>query len=151
VSLTVQVDGLDDLLTALYELPKRATQKAVVRRSLTKAAEPMRGLASALAPYNAEDPAPHLRDSIVIGGSRRGGVIEKPGDVTVYVGPTRTGSHKHDVEMEFGTFKDQPQPYMRPAWEATKDRMLADLGFYMWTEIDGSAIRLAARAARLAG
>jgi hypothetical protein len=40
VSLSVQMIGAAELVAALKELPKRATQKAVVRRALLKAAEP---------------------------------------------------------------------------------------------------------------
>lgn len=152
--LTIQVQGLDDLVNALKELPKRATERNVVQRALKKAAQPTRDLASALAPYDPEDPAPHLRDVIEVGtktASHQANPFSGPGDVTVYVGPTRTAGHQHDIEEEFGTFKDKPQPYLRPAWEATKDRALNDLGFFMWAEIDGALIRVAAKAARLAG
>lgn len=150
--LTVTFEGADDLAAALLELPKRATEKAVVRRSLTKAAQPMRDLMSALAPYRADDEAPHLRDVILVGpktSARSGAQFARAGDVSVYIGPLRS-LHRfpHAVVMEFGSFKDAAQPYMRPAWEAKKDEVLSQIGYWMWTEIDGAALRLARRAAR---
>jgi HK97 gp10 family phage protein len=153
VSLQVKFEGAADLEAALKELVKTATQKNVVRRALTQAAEPMRGLASALAPYDENDPAPHLREVIEVSSktaSHQNNPFAMPGDVTVYVGPTRTAGHQHDIEMEFGSFKDRPQPFMRPAWEATHDRAQTDLGFYMWLQIDSAALRAAAKTARLA-
>jgi HK97 gp10 family phage protein len=153
MALTVAVEGLDDLLAALKELPKRATEKAVVRRSLTKSAEPIRGLWAALVPYDASDPGMHLRDAVVISAktkSRQTLENARPGDVTIYVGPDKNLPRHHGIFMEFGTFKDAAQPSGRPAWESQKDAAFRILGYWMWVEIDGSARRLAARAAKLA-
>jgi HK97 gp10 family phage protein len=153
MSLTVEVEGLADLLNALQELPKRATQKGVVRRSLTKSAEPIRGLWAALAPYDGSDIGMHYRDAVVISAktkSRQTLENARPGDVTIYVGPDKNLPRHHGIFMEFGTYKDAAQPSGRPAWESKKDDAFRILGYWMWVEIDGSARRLAARAARLA-
>jgi HK97 gp10 family phage protein len=153
MSLTVHVDGLDGLLAALEELPRRATQKAVVRRALKQAAEPIRGLWAALAPYDASDLGLHLRDSVVVSDktvSRLGDPGEPPGAVTVYIGPNKNLPRHHGIFMEFGTFKDPPQPSGRPAFDARKEEALSQLAYFMWVEIDGTARRLAARAAKLA-
>jgi HK97 gp10 family phage protein len=155
VSLSVQMIGAAELVAALKELPKRATQKAVVRRALLKAAEPTRSLASALAPDDPETPPIDLHTSIAEEtktSARQGDPFAMPGDVIVYVGPVSSlKRYAHGVVMELGSFKDRPQPFMRPAWEATKEQDLSLLGYWMWTEIDGTARRLGARAARLGG
>jgi HK97 gp10 family phage protein len=152
-AMTVKVDGLAGLLEALEELPKTATQKAVVRRSLILAAEPIRSLWAALAPYDASDQGLHLRDSVVVSAqtvSRQADPGAPPGSVTVYVGPAKNLPRHHGIFMEFGTFKDPPQPSGRPAFEGRKEESLNLLGYYMWVQIDASARRAAAKAARLA-
>lgn len=147
--MTVKVDGLDGLLEALQEIPSRATEKNTVKRALKQAAEPMRALAAALAPYRAEDNPMHLRESIIISDKT---VANDPdpgapaGSVTVFFGPDKRLRQHHGIEMEFGTFKDQAQPFMRPAWEARKEESLKLVGYYMWVEIDGSLSRIAAKA-----
>jgi HK97 gp10 family phage protein len=152
VTLEVKVEGLDGLLAALEELPKRTTQKAVVRRSLKQAAEPIRNLAASLAPYDASQSTfYHLRDDVIVSDkttARDGDPGAPPGSVTVFVGPDKRLIRHHGIMVEFGTFKDRAQPFMRPAWEAGKERSLNLLGYYMWVEIDATAHRLAARAAR---
>lgn len=154
MSLSVHVDGLEGLLDALQELPRRATQKAIVRRSLKQAAEPLRSLWAALAPFDASDMGLHLRDSIIVSDktvSKIGDPGEPPGAVTVYIGPNKNLPRHHGVFMEFGTYKDQPQPSGRPAFEARKEESLNLLGYFMWVEIDATVHRLAVRAAKLTG
>lgn len=152
MSFAATMEGADDLVAALLELPKRATEKVVVRRALTKSAEPIRGLWAALAPFDGSDLGLHLRDAVVISTqtkSRQTLDNAKPGDVTMYVGPDKNLPRHHGIFMEFGTFKDPAQPSGRPAWESQKDEALNVLGYWMGVEIDGAARRLAARAARL--
>lgn len=152
--MTVTVEGLQGLLSALEELPKRVTQKAVVKRALTLSAEPIRELASALAPYADEGKHWHLRSDIIVSDkttARDGDPGAPPGSVTVFIGPNKLSYQHHGIFMEFGTFKDRAQPFMRPAFEGRKDQSVNLLGYYMWVQIDATAQRLAARAAKLAG
>jgi HK97 gp10 family phage protein len=152
MSMTVKVEGLEGLLEALEELPKRSTQKAVVRRALIQSAEPIRATWASLAPYDATDSGLHLRDSIVVSAktvSRQGEGMPL-GSVIAYVGPDKNLPRHHGVFMEFGTFKDAAQPSGRPAYDSQKEESLKLLGFYMWTEIDATAHRAAVKAAKLA-
>lgn len=154
MTLTVTMEGAAELEAALKEMARRATQKTVVKRALTKAAEPTRGLWAALAPYDATSQGLHLRDAIIVSAktkSRETLENARPGDVTIYVGPDKRLPRHHGIEMEFGTFKDRPQPSGRPAWQATKDGAFDILGFLMWGEIDATSQRLAARAAKRGG
>lgn len=151
MTLTVTMEGAAELEAALKEIAKRTTQKAVVRRTLVKAVEPTRNLWAALAPYDATDPEYHLRDSIIVAPKTVSHQVAEntaPGDVTVYIGPDKNLARHHGIFMEFGTFKDRAQPSGRPAWEATKDGAFSILGFLMWGEIDATAHRVAALAAR---
>lgn len=150
MTMTVKVDGLAGLLAALEELPRVATEKAVVRRSLIQSAEPIRSLWAALAPYDGTDLGLHLRDAVVVSPktvARAGDPGEPPGAVIVYVGPNKALPRHHGIFMEFGTFKDRPQPSGRPAFEGRKEESLHLLGYYMWLEIDKTARRLAKRSA----
>jgi len=78
----------------------------------------------------------------------------------VFVGPGRDQGEAHLVE--FGTADRYQQksgkyvgrmpakPFMRPAWDASKDATLAGIGADLWAEIQKTAARRAKRAARLA-
>ncbi len=69
-----------------------------------------------------------------------------------FVGPA-AGSKRNAIKaivQEFGSVKQAAQPYMRPAWEATKNAVLDGVKAALRTEIDKAAKRAAARALRLA-
>lgn len=140
---------------ALAALP-RSTAKGVVRRVLKKTLEPVRDVADA---YSAHFPiavtsrlAPRQR------GIARGDFVGKI--VTMYVGPTeQDGSHApHAHLIEFGTAPRfhasgkyvgavSPDPFMRPAWDQYRGKILEELGRLMWVEIAKSVARRQARAA----
>lgn len=52
--MTFTVDGLKEIEAALENIPKRSTQVAVMRRALTKAAEPMRDAAKSYVSTNGD-------------------------------------------------------------------------------------------------
>lgn len=144
--MSVQMSGLSELDKALGNLTK-ATARNVLKRTLTKAAEPIRDEAKRLAPVRTGK----LRDSIMISArvknkvgnaeysaAMRAGLSKdaarsallaarKAGKGTgsmaeVYVGPARGGGvirYAHIVE--FGSVDTAMQPYMRPAWDSQKD------------------------------
>jgi HK97 gp10 family phage protein len=144
---------LDGVLEALEEIPKVATEKNVVRRALKDAAEPIRATWADLAPYDASDQGLHLRDSVIVSektSSKQGDAAAPPGGVTIYIGPSASLPRHHGIFMEFGTFKDAAQPSGRPAFDAKKYETIKLVGFFMWVQIDATAQRLSARAARIA-
>lgn len=76
----------------------------------------------------------------------------------VIIGP---GRHPQAVTNEFGTGerfhadgksvgRAEAQPFMRPAWDAHSGGLEAELGRILGAEVEKSARRVAARAARLA-
>ena len=150
MSITVSVLGLRELAKALGELPK-ATARNVLVRTLNKAAEPIVDRAKQLAPVKTGK----LRDSIIAStrvknktgnaeysaamraglgkdaarsallAARRAGKGQGSFAET-FVGPARGGGvirYAHIVE--FGSVDTTPQPYMRPAWDGTKDQAFA--------------------------
>lgn len=151
MSISVSVSGLSELDRALGNLSK-ATARNVLKRTLAKAAEPIRDEAKRLAPVRPG--SGRLRDSIMIStkvknkvgnaeysAAMRAGLgkeaarsallaARKAGKgtgsfVEVYVGPARgAGVIRYAHIVEFGSIHTAMQPYMRPAWDAQKDAAL---------------------------
>lgn len=141
--VTVKIEGLAQLDQALGQL-KESTAKNVLRRTGRKALEPMD------AAWRAR--APHLTGAL----ERSGGVgskltrsqrqeHERESFVEVFAGP---GPNPQGVLQEFGTVHHPPQPFMRPAWEETKDQVLQLVIDNLGGEIMASAKRAGARAKR---
>lgn len=139
--------GLADLERVLLNLP-RSTAKGVVRRTMTKAAEPMRDLMAKFAPDDPATGAPDLHRSMAIGskysGGRGGVRREGKSEVAIYIGPTRDG-YPQAVMMELGTFKDRAQPYARPAWDQDQMSMLERFAALQGQELDKTIARIRRR------
>lgn len=120
---TVRVEGLRELDHALSELTKQTTRRAVARRALKEAGEPIRARAQALAPDDPRTAAPFdLTQSIAMSSRQKSGRAtrhrkESPTEVTVFIGPTREG-YPQAIMQEFGTVHHRAQPYLRPAWDS---------------------------------
>ena len=52
------------------------------------------------------------------------------------------------VMQEFGTEHHGPQPFLRPAWDGGKMRMLSGIKRDLWAEIKRAADRVARKRAR---
>lgn len=141
----VTIEGLDELQTALRKLPD-ATAKNVVRRILRARAQPIADRAEQLAPEDQGD----LKDSIAVStrlSKRQKRMHRKvdPHDIEVYVGP---GPLPQAHLQEFGTQNHQAKPFMRPAWDAEKNKVLHNLRVDLWNEIQKAAARLARKASK---
>ncbi|WP_137387969.1 HK97-gp10 family putative phage morphogenesis protein [Rhodoligotrophos defluvii] len=154
-SFTFKLEGAKELDRALAELPK-AYAKSALRDMLKKAAKPVADAARARAP---EGPNRKLRGSIRVStrlkeSQRRGRV--KRGAVEIFIGATYPpGNNAHLVEFgtgpryhKNGKYVGQmpPKPFMRPAWDASKDQALAILREEAWMALYRAARRLAKRA-----
>jgi HK97 gp10 family phage protein len=168
MAVTVRVDGLRELKAALEELPK-STARGVQQRVLLKRAQLIVTSAKAKAPVEHGD----LRDSIHATTKRprghktpaarafaqtmaTGGSIAQAkaaskaagaAPVEVFVGP---GRMPQASLQEFGTRHHGPHPYLRPAWDENKAKMLDGIGKDMWEEIRKTAERAARRQAKRA-
>lgn len=163
--MSVEVSGLAALDRALAELPK-ATARNVLKRTLTKAAQPIAEEAQRLAPVDAGN----LRDSIAVssrtknkvggaeyaaamraglgkaaaGAALRQARREARGQgsfAEMFVGPAK-GALRYAHLVEFGTVKMAPQPYMRPAWDAKKREALDIIRQELGNEIIAAARRI---------
>lgn len=167
MSVTVRVDGLAALDSALGMLPK-ATARNVLRRTLDKAAQPIVAEAKRHAPVKTGT----LRDSITAStriknktGSAEYRSAMKAGlgkdaarsallaarrankgqgsFAETYVGPSRgKGVIRYAHIVEFGSNGTAPKPFMRPAWDATKDQALSIIKAELGTEIIKAARRV---------
>ncbi len=136
--------GLADLNRALEALPK-ATARNTLKRVLTKAAKPIEDDADAKAPKRTGA----LEKSIITGTRLtrpQAKQAKKDGKffAEVHVGTADPAG----IFQEFGTFSNAAQPFLRPAWEANKDRALQIIKDELGTEIEKPAARLARKAAR---
>jgi HK97 gp10 family phage protein len=145
-----KVEGFKELAAALRELPK-ATQRNVLTRTLTKAANQIKDIAEAVVPVDEGD----LRRSLAVSkqltrSAKKEMRRETKSFVEVHVGPSagHEGAINYATNVEFGTKFALPQPYMRSAWEAGKERALETIKTDLWTEIEKAAKRLAKKTAR---
>lgn len=147
--MTVKTTGFADMEAALAKIEKKATQKAVMRRALKKAAQPMADAAKSKAP----------RDDGVLQASI--GVSTKLSDRQKKLHRKQFRNDKAAVEMfvgagplssahnqEFGNEHHGPQPFIRPAWDQEAMPTLERLGQEMWSEIEKQAKRAAKKAAK---
>lgn len=151
---TVKIHGLREVERALRDLPK-ATGKAAMRRVLKAGGEPIAQAARQRAPVDVGN----LRESIDVStrlsrSQRSGPVMTAAGwrnasksGVVMYVGP---GTQPQAITQEFGTFKEPPQPFMRPAWDAERENALGIIRDSLWAEIEKAAARHARKLARMA-
>lgn len=140
------VEGLRELEKALADLPK-STARSAIRRALRSAAEPLVNAAQENAPKLTGE----LEKSIIVGTrltKRQARAARKEGKYfsEIHVGT----SNPAGVPQEFGTFKEGAQPFMRPAWDGTKDQVLDGIKDSLAEEIEKARARLARKAARLA-
>lgn len=140
LTVKIQTAGFDQALGQL----KESTAKNVLRRTGRKALEPF--------DQAWRDRAPHLTGALEESGGVGSNLTrsqrkehERESFVEVFAGP---GPNPQGVQQEFGNLNHPPQPFMRPAWEATKEQVLQGVIDNLGTEIMASAKRAAAKAAR---
>lgn len=176
VGISVRIDGLKELDQNLGKLTK-ASARGVLRRTLMMAAKPMVAAASAKAPRDtgvlAGSIAAGTRVNNVAGkaefaavmrsGGSKGEAVQALRDARraakdsasfaeVFVGPAvRPKSEPKNRVLEFGGGRGDraPQPFMRPAWDETKDQVLDGIKAELATQIAKAVDRAARRAARI--
>lgn len=160
----IRIDGLRETEAALEALGK-SLGKGVLRRVLKSAAQPFDAAWRANAP---DDPGTGGDDLKSSGGvstklNKRQGKLHRKefrndrASAEMFAGPNDPAA----VPTEFGTGERfqrsgksvgsvTPQPFMRPAWDATKGAMPVKIGEDLWDEIERTAARKAKREARAA-
>lgn len=142
-----RVEGLKECNQALGQLPRHVGKATLVRFGKARL-QPMADTAKANAP---EDEG-KLKGSIIVGtrqgspGQRRKRFADKA-TVEVYMGPTADG-YPQALPQEFGSPNNEPQGYMRKAWDEHSDQLLTGLAEDLGGAIDAAAKRVAKRQAR---
>lgn len=150
----VKVEGLAELEREMTQLSKSAGRR-VLRSSLQKSTPQLIQEMKSRAPVNTGA----LRDSITTSSklakaqSRKHRKMFKDDRlaVEVFVGPSYNlgagGRHAH--LLEFGTVKMSPQPFMRPAFDGDKMKLLGRVEDNLRTELNKSLARMMKRAKKL--
>ena len=176
--MRIRVEGFKEMDAALAELTKGAA-RGVLRRAGMKAMQPIANAAEALAPKDTGELAGAIIVSAQAKGTKVGAAEfsaamrsgagkqaavaamrdarrahggEAP-FVELYAGPIQGRTKKDAIKrivQEFGSYKQAPQPYLRPAWDGGKNGVLADLKTTLAAEIAKAAARAARKAAKLA-
>lgn len=165
------IHGMRELDAALGALGK-ATGRAVLRRTLRKIAKPLVEQAKAYAPYLSGDLEASIHAGtravgadagreayaeVLGGGGSKGEAVaalraaRRESDnafAEIHVGP---GRNPQAIQQEFGNVNHDPDPFMRPAWDATKGGMVDQVARELWIEIEKTAARKAKRDAKRTG
>lgn len=141
---SVTIEGLADLDKALAEF-KTSTAKGILRRAGAEALQVFDDAWRANAPHLTGA----LQESGAVGTKlshrqRQLAEQERESFVEVFVGP---GPNPQAIQEEFGNVHQAAHPFARPAWDATKDQVLARVKGTLAAELDKTARRVAARAA----
>lgn len=117
--LRMEVTGLDELERQLIALGERAGTK-VLREAGRAALQVVEQDMKEHAGYDESAKGPHMRDSIKIRSTTRakGNAV-----VVLRVGPSKQHYIKA-LAQEFGTVKQIPDPFIRPALDYNKSRVL---------------------------
>lgn len=149
MSITVKTTGFAELDRALAEIEKTATAKAIMRRALKKAAQPVADLAQGNAPRRSGALAGGIAVSTKL--SKRQKSLHRKmfkndkAAVEMFVG---AGPDPAAHNQEFGNQHNAPQPFLRPAWDQEQNATLDRIGTELWADIDKTAARAAKKAAR---
>mgnify|MGYP001247330657 CR=1 FL=1 len=146
----VRLSGLAETKAAMAEM-KTATERALVRRVLLRAGQPLADEMARLAPSPGKYGTGYLEDHIDTGtrlSRRQAAMHRKQSEVEVFAGATRA---TEAVQQEFGNSHHAAQPFARPAWEAGQNKVLDDVVQGLKGEVDKAAQRAARKAARAKG
>lgn len=155
-------EGLPELAQSLRDLADAVEIKQTLSEGLIDAAQPMVRMAQSLAPRKSGRMALGVKVSAELSKRQRreqhlAGGTDNSTTQTVYVGAKPVGPA---VLVEFGTThrhwktgkstgSTAPKPFMRPAWEATKNQILSKFSVTIWIAIAHAAERIAKRQASL--
>ncbi len=158
MSVKLKIEGAGDIERALADLA-RGTAKGVGRRAMKKTLQPVAQLAESLSGGKFKVAVTSKLSQRQARGARRDRGRSK---LVMYVGPVQEdGSHSpHAHLFEFGTAPRfhaksgkavgamPAQPFLRPAWDASTELMLATLRRETWKEIEKTLERAKRKAAR---
>ncbi|MGO7922008.1 HK97-gp10 family putative phage morphogenesis protein [Rhizobium ruizarguesonis] len=140
----IKIEGLKQLDKALGELPK-STAKAVLRKVLKEAGEPVAAAARGNAPRLTGNLYEHTDYGTRL--TRRQASLHRQATkddrdfAEAFVGTSDPAGMQH----EFGNEHQAAQPWLRPAWDSQKNNALFIITHRLWVVIEEAAARLARR------
>ncbi|HNQ66117.1 MAG TPA: HK97 gp10 family phage protein [Smithellaceae bacterium] len=152
---TCKLKGLPELLNLLEQLPTVSMQKTAVRNALKKSAAPILNVAKLNVPRgDAGNLEKSLKISTSLKASQKKGQTYDRTRVTVYVGSSAPHAHliefgtKDRTQKKTGRFTGRisPNPFLRNAWDSTKEIALKILARELRAQIYAAARRLRKRA-----
>lgn len=128
------VDGLKELDDALTKLGEKAGLKAL-RKAGREAMQDVRFAMAMGAGFDAAaEDGSHMRDDITITTKKLDRKAGKNTALSVRVGPKKKHSQKA-IAQEYGTAKQEPDPFMRPALHENRQRVVNTVKTVLATEI----------------
>lgn len=153
MTASLTISGFKEIDALLQSMPRRLAGQGVTA-GLRKALQPVAAAARSYAPGSLDT---RIRIAPTIKAGQQAQSLEKPGPSrrVMYVGSTAPHAHL----VEFGTgprFHKSgkyvgimpPDPFLRPAWDAHKDEVLANLSQAIKEEIAKAIGRRSARAVK---
>jgi HK97 gp10 family phage protein len=139
-----KIEGLSELAEALREELPKATATNVQKRVLIEAAGPIEQQAKQDAPYRTGLLQRRINISSKL-SARQKRSANKESKIEVYVGPP---SMTRAIVAEFGSVKQTPHPFMRPAWDSNKRSAFNKIKDNLEKEIEKARQRIARKTAK---
>jgi HK97 gp10 family phage protein len=140
-----RIEGVSELVEVLTEELPKATSTNVQKRALKEAAEPFERDAKSNAPIRTGKLREKINISTKLSPAQKS-KNEKESKVEIYIGPP---SMERAIVAEFGSVKQVPKPFMRPAWDANKRTAFKRIKEILEQEIEKARQRMARKAAKL--
>jgi HK97 gp10 family phage protein len=155
MAVTMKIEGLAEVNANLANMSKALAKGALTREAVAALKDEFVPTAQALAPDDPETGTNDLKASIIAGpasklNARQKGLNRKRDDKSFGEGFAGSADPAA-VPQEFGTVNHPPQPFMRPTLAQKTTAILNHVGKNLWSVIDKSVKRAAARAAKKAG
>ncbi|MDZ7906334.1 MAG: HK97-gp10 family putative phage morphogenesis protein [Cypionkella sp.] len=142
---TARFEGGREMEAQLQRLAT-GTARGAGRRALRKAAMPLAEMMQGLAPVLSGDLAESILVTSKLARSQAAGARQMfpnvRSTVVLHVGP---GTNPQAITQEFGTSFHEPQPFVRPAWDADHMDLLERLKQTLWEEITKTIARAESR------
>lgn len=145
-----KMTGWKELNYNLMRLEKMTTQKATLRKALLTSGKEIAEAAAGKAPKGETG---NLQASFTVSTklnkaqTRAHRKYKSKTGVEAFIGPAGKGS-RHAGLVEFGTKNMSPRPFLRPSWNAGKEKLLEVLGDEMAKAIEKAIKRQARRQAK---
>lgn len=138
--VSIKFQGGPELEKAISALVQEMRPQ-VRLEALRQAGEPMRQRMDDLAPAHpsGEDPAPHIKGSIVMSPVRKvDGVALHDDESAIAIGPSKDAYHAWFIEHGW-VHHSAARPFVRPAYDSEADGAMKTIGNELWNAISRRA------------